>query len=65
MPGLADPDKAGTVTIRMHARDVVAGGHGEVNTGRKTADHPAPRLLTLRENHRLTGIPPRPFEPAV
>jgi hypothetical protein len=25
----------------------------------------AERLLTLRENHRLNGIPPRPFEPAV
>ena len=28
-------------------------------------DGEAERLLTLRENHRLNGIPPRPFEPAV
>ncbi len=25
----------------------------------------AERLLTLRENHRLNGIPPRPLQPAV
>ena len=25
----------------------------------------AERLLTLRENHRLNGIPPAPLEPAV
>jgi hypothetical protein len=25
----------------------------------------AERLLTLRENHRLNGIPPRPLEPVV
>lgn len=37
MPGLADPDKPGTVTIRTHVRDVVPGGHGEVDTGSNTA----------------------------
>ena len=25
----------------------------------------AERLLTLRENHRLNGIPPQPLQPAV
>lgn len=41
MPGLADPDKPGTVTIRTHVRDVVPGGHGEADTGSNTASNTA------------------------
>ena len=44
MPGLADPDKPGTVTIRTHVRDVVPGGHGGVDNGSNTAsDTASPR----------------------
>jgi hypothetical protein len=63
VPGLADPDKPGTVTIRMHVRDVVPGGHGEVNTGSNTAPlrgmpcHPAVemRVRLARAERRHPG----------